>query len=88
MLTKEQEQLVSNKDDVKQLRRLLKAGELVEFSDGLKSLVRKATVDPPGRGGNNRGIFERYSGEEPVRTYAPILGRPWVLEQDHKGAVH
>ena len=54
-------------------------GELLEFSDSKKLLAELLAVEPAHRDDRNPGRFERLLGEEPVRTYAPLLLRPWVM---------
>ncbi|CAM9876945.1 unnamed protein product [Pylaiella littoralis] len=36
----------------------------------------------------NPGQYERLLGNEPVRTYVPMMLRPWVMDCSHKEAVH
>ena len=87
MPTKGQERGVPTRVDLSEFRRLLKQGTLRELSDGSLLLVKRKTPMPP-QGDRNPGQFERYLGEEPTRTYVPMLLRPWVMDQTHKEAIH
>ena len=87
VLTKEQEKGVPTRIDLPEFKRLLKQGTLVEIANGGLLLVKKETP-LPSQVDRNPGQFERYLGDEPTRTYVPLLLRPWVMDQTHKEAVH
>ena len=60
----------------------------MELPDSQKLQVKRLLVEPALCVGRNPGHFERLFGEEPVRTYVPLLLRPWVMDCTHKQAVH
>ena len=74
--------------DKLEVRRLVAQGKILELPDSQKLLVKRLSVEPAPRVGRNPGQYERLLGEEPVRTYVPLLLRPWVMDCTHKKAVH
>lgn len=56
-LTKEQEKSISPEVDLKELRTLWKAGELLELPNGAKVLVRKVAEEPSGQEDRIPGKF-------------------------------
>ena len=70
------------------ITRLVSQGKLKELSNTRKLLMRRLTLEPAHRDDRNPGRFERLLGDEPVRTYVPLLLRPWVMDCTHKEAVH
>ena len=72
----------------REVQRLMAQGELLELSDSKKVLVKRLAVEPAHRDDRNPGRFERLLGEEPVRTYVPLLPRPWVMDCALKEDVH
>ena len=74
--------------DKMEVKRLFSQGELMELPNSKKLLVKRLSVEPAHRNDRNPGRFERLLGEEPVRTYVPLLLRPWVMDCTHKEAVH
>ena len=74
--------------DKKQVKRLVSQGEIMELSHSQKLLVKRHSIEPANRDDRNPGRFERLLGEEPVRTYVPLLLRPWVMDCAHKESVH
>ena len=73
--------------DKLEVRRLVAQGTILELPDSQKLLVKRLSVEPAPRVGRNPGQYERLLGEEPVRTYFPLLLRPWVMDCTHKEAV-
>ena len=73
--------------DVMQLKRLVARGKLMEIPSSQKKLVRRPSRAPDGRPNRNPRQYERLLGDEPVRTYVPLLLRPWVMDCAHKEAV-
>ena len=67
---------------------MVSQGELKELSNTRKLLERSLTLEPAYRDDRKPGRFERLLGDEPVRTYVPLLLRPWVMDCTHKEAVH
>ena len=88
VLQKEEEKALDGGIDKKECRALLRQGELLELGNGSKLLVRRLTPAPMESEDRNPGVFERYLGDEPRRTYVPMMLRPWVMDQTHKEAVH
>ena len=74
--------------DVEELKRIVSQGELMELLTSEKLLVRRPSRAPDDRPNRNPGQYERLLGDEPVRTYVPLLLRPWVMDCAHKEAVH
>lgn len=74
--------------DVDDVKRLVAQGTIMILADSRKLLVRCATREPSNRPNRNPGQYDRLLGEEPVRTYVPLLLRPWVMDCAHKEAVH
>ena len=60
----------------------------MELPNSQKLLVKRLSIEPANSDDRNPGRFERLLGEEPVRTYVPILLRPWVMDCAHKESVH
>ena len=71
-----------------EVKRLVSQGTLMLLEDGRELLVRKDMKEPKNAQNRRPGQFERLLGEEPVRTYVPMLVRPWVMDCCHKEAVH
>ena len=67
---------------------MVSQGELMEVPNLQKLLVKRFSTEPAISDDRNPGRFERLLGEEPVRTYVPLLLRPWVMECAHKESVH
>ena len=74
--------------DVQEVKRLVAQGELMEPPNSEKLLVRSPSRVPADRPNRHPGQYERLLGDEPVRTYVPLLLRPWVMDCAHKEAVH
>ena len=74
--------------DVTELKRLVSQGEIMELPSSEKLLVRRPSRAPDDRPNRNPGQYERLLGDEPVRTYVPLLLRPWVMDCAHKEAIH
>lgn len=74
--------------DVKEVKRLVSQGEIMELPSSEKLLVRRLSRAPENRPDRNPGQYERLLRDEPVRTYVPLLLRPWVMDCAHKEAVH
>lgn len=72
-------------DDV---TRLMAPGSIMMLENGGKLLVRKDTKEPKQIPDGRPGRFERLLGDEPVKTYVPLLTRPWEMDCCHKEAVH
>ena len=68
----------------KEVKRLVSQGELMELPNSQKLLVKRLSIEPANSDDRNPGRFERFLGEEPVRTYVPLLLRPWVMDCAHK----
>ena len=75
-------------EEAKEAKWLVSQGELMELPITQKLLVKRLSSEPDHREDRNPGKFERLLGEKPVRTYVPLLFRPWVMDCTHKGAVH
>ena len=73
--------------DKKKVKRLVSQGELMEVPNSQKLLVKRLSIEPA-NSDRNPGRFERLLGEEPVRTYVPLLLRPWVMNCVEKEPVH
>ena len=73
---------------VLEVKRLVSQGKLLELPNSQKLLVRRPSRAPTDRPDRNPGRYERLLGDEPVRTYVPLLLRPWVMDCAHKEAVH
>ena len=69
--------------DKKEVKRLVSQGELTELPNSQKLLVQHLSIEPA-TDDRNPGCFERFLGEEQVRTYVPLLLRPWVMDRAHK----
>ena len=82
------EEAAPNTADRKKVKPLLSQGELMELPNSRKLLVKRLPIEPAHRDDRNPGRFKRLLGEEPVRSYVPLLLRPWVMDCTHKGAVH
>ena len=82
------EELIPETVDKKEVKRLVSQGELMELPNSQKLLVKRLSIEPVNSDDRNPGRFERLLGEEPVRTYVPILLRPWVMDCAHKESVH
>ena len=67
---------------------MVSQGELMEVPNLQKLLVKRFSTEPAISDDRNPGRFERLLGEEPVRTYVPLLLRPWVMDCAHKESVH
>ena len=67
---------------------MVSQGELMEVPNLQKLLVKRFSTEPAISDDRNPGRFERLLGEEPVRTYARLLLRPWVMDCAHKESVH
>ena len=66
--------------DKKEVKRLVSQGELMELPNSQK-LFKRLAIEPANSDDRNPGRrFERLLGEEPVRTYVPLLLRPWVMD--------
>ena len=50
--------------------------------------MRRLTSAPVELEDRHPGLFERYLGDEPLRTYVPMMLRPLVMDQTHEEAVH
>ncbi|CAB1105230.1 unnamed protein product [Ectocarpus sp. CCAP 1310/34] len=74
--------------DLDELKRLVSQGTLLVLPNSKHLLVRKELKAPAENPNRNPGQFERWVGEEPVRTYVPRMLRPWVMDCAHKEAVH
>ena len=74
--------------DIREVKRFVLQGKIMELTNTEKLLVRRPSRAPPDRPGRNPGRHERLLGDEPVRTYVPLLLRPWVMDCAHKEAVH
>ena len=74
--------------DVLEVKRLVSQGKLMELPNSKKLLVRRPSRAPTNRPDRNPGCYERFIGDEPVRTYVPLLLRSWVMYCAHKEAVH
>ncbi|CAB1111520.1 unnamed protein product [Ectocarpus sp. CCAP 1310/34] len=74
--------------DIDDIKRLVAQGTIIVLADSRKLLVRRATREPSNRPNRNPGQFDRLLGDEPVRTYVPLMLRPWVMDCAHKEAVH
>ena len=66
--------------DKKEVKRLVSQGALMELLNSQKLLVTCLSMEPANSDDRNPGRCERLFGEEPVRTYVPLLLRPWVRE--------
>lgn len=73
---------------MEELKRLVAQGDLLLLPDSRKLLVRRPSREANDRPGRKPGQYERLLGDEPVRTYVPLLLRPWVMDCAHKEAVH
>ena len=62
-------------------------GELMEHPNSQKLLVKRLAIEPANSDDRNPGRLERLLGEEPVRTYVPLLLRPWMMDCAHKESV-
>lgn len=71
-----------------EVKRLVAQGTIMELPDSKKLLVRRSSRAPVDRPNRNPGRYERLLGSEPVRTYVPLLLRPWVMDCAHKEVVH
>ena len=67
---------------------MVSQGELMELPNSQKLLVKRLAIEPANSEDRNPGRFERLLGEEPVRTYVPLLLRLWVMNCAHKESVH
>ena len=74
--------------DVQEVKRLVFQGELMELPNSDNCLVRRPSRVPADHPGRHPGQYERLLGDEPVRTYVPLLLRSWVMDCAHKEAVH
>ena len=59
----------------------------MELPDSQKLFVKRFSIEPANSDDRNPGRFERLLGEEPVRTYVPLLLGPWVMDCAHKESV-
>ena len=66
--------------DTKEVKRLVSQGALMELLNSQKLLVTCLSMEPANSDDRIPGRCERLLGEEPVRTYVPLLLRPWVRE--------
>ena len=66
--------------DKKEVKHLVSRGALMELPNSQKLLVTCLSMEPANSDDRNPGRCERLLGEEPVRTYVPLLLRPWVRE--------
>ena len=73
---------------VLEVKRLVSQGILLELPNSKKLLVRRPSRAPTNRPDRNPGCYERLLGDEPVRTYVPLLLRSWVMYCAHKEAVN
>ena len=62
--------------NVQEVKRLVAQGEPMELSNSEKLLVRRPSRVPADRPNRYPGQYERLLGDEPVRTYVPLLLRP------------
>ena len=60
----------------------------MELSNSQTLLGKRLSIEPAHRDDRNPWRFERFLGEEPVRSYMPLLLRPWVMDCTHKESVH
>ena len=74
--------------DLDEWKRLVAQGTLLVLPNSKHLLVKKESRAPAENPNRNPGQFERLVGEEPVRTYVPMMLRPWVMDCAHKEAVH
>ena len=74
--------------DAQEVKRLVSQGKIMELPNAKKLLFRHRSRGPTDRPEKNPGRYERLLGYEPVRTYVPLLLRPWVMDCAHKEAVH
>ena len=74
------EEMIPETVDKKEVKRLVSQGELMELPNSHKLLVKRLAIEPANSDDRNPGRCERLFGEEPVRTYVPLLLRPWVRE--------
>ena len=82
------EEVIPETVDKKQVKRLVSQVELTQLPNPQKLLVKRLSIEPANSDERNRGRFERLLGEEPVRTYVPLLLGPWVMDCAHKESVH
>ena len=82
------EEMIPETVDKKEVKRLVSQGELMALPNSQKLLVKRLSIEPANSDDRNPGRFERFLGEEPVRTYVPLLLRPWVMDCAHKESVH
>ena len=71
-----------------EVKRLVAQGEQMELPNAEKLPVRRPSRVPADRPNRQPGQYERLLGDEPARTYVPLLLRPWVMDCAHKEAVH
>ena len=67
---------------------MVSQGELKELSNTRKLSVRRLTLEPGHRDDRNPERLERLLEDEPVKTYVPLLPRPWAMDCTHKKTVH
>ena len=60
----------------------------MELPNSQKLLVKRLSIEPANSDDRSPGRFERLLRGEPVRTYVPLLLRPWVMDCAHKEPVH
>ena len=74
--------------DVKEVKRLVAQGELMELPNSETLLVLRPSRVPADRSNSHPGQYERLLGNGPVRTYVPPLLRSGAMDCAHQKAVH
>lgn len=74
--------------DVQQVKLLVSKGGTMEQPSSKELLVQRPLRAPADRPDINPGQYARLLGDEPVKTYVPLLLRPGVMECSHREAVH
>ena len=73
---------------MQEVKRLVAQGQLLELPSSENLLFRRPSRAPADRPDRHPVQYERLLGDEPVRTYVPLLLRPWVMDCAHNEAVH
>lgn len=71
-----------------EFRKLVAHGKCIKFPDSQTLLARRSSKEPKEGEARNHGLLERLVGEEPLRTYVPMLLRPRVMDRAHEEAIH
>ena len=76
------------KVDVQEVKRFVAQGELMELPNYEKTACPASVACSRDRPNRHPGQYGRLLGDELVRTYLPLLLRPWVMDCAHQKAVH